>query len=276
MTVKWESIVELEKVGKLPNQVDLSNEYEAERVVFLSDLHFPFVDTKIIPQILSLIQDYKPHRVVLNGDLFDFYDLSRFIKVPGKEFTLQDELDQGQEFIKAVRVAIGDSGIIDFIPGNHEDRLVKYLATDGSALQSLRGLRMEELVKSQEYGVTVHPREGFMLRPNFLVFHGTKVSKHSSYTCKSELDSHGLSGISGHTHRLGLHLKSDLSGTKSWYEQGCLCTLAAEYITGTPNWQHGFALGEFAWESDWFNVELVQIKNRELKWRGVDYATSLC
>ncbi|MCA8938790.1 MAG: hypothetical protein KDB07_03230, partial [Planctomycetes bacterium] len=68
------------------------------------------------------------------------------------------------------------------------------------------------------------------------------------------------SGISGHTHRLGIHYRTTLAGTKFWIENGCLCNLDPDYTHGQPDWQHGFTSGYW---SERFQRWFLQVYNME-------------
>jgi predicted phosphodiesterase len=243
--------------------------YKSERVLFLSDIHFPYEDSKLLKQILRWIEFNPVHRIVINGDLLDFYELSRFLKSPTRAITAQDEIDLAYDFLVKIR-SIHDQ-TIDFIPGNHELRLEKYLRSDAIQLAGLRCLELPNLLKLRELDINPHDSEGFLLRPNFLVYHGEAVRKHSGHSAKAELEKYGISGISGHTHRMDSYHKTDLTGTRGWYEQGCLCRMDPEYVK-SPDWQQGFAVGEFDYNSKWHNIELVSFSNGKLLYRGESYA----
>jgi hypothetical protein len=78
---------------------------------------------------------------------------------------------------------------------------------------------------------------------NILMMHGHMARKHSGWTAKAMLDELGTSVVHNHTHRLGAIFKTDRGGSYLGIENGCLCSMDAEYIKGLPNWQHGFSCG---------------------------------
>lgn len=267
----WREIVSLEKAGKLPSAVaSRPSSYEAERVLFLSDLHFPFQDQPVLDQVISLICDDSFDRIVINGDLVDFYDISRFVSK--KHVPIEDELKLTKTFLSQLRTVY--DGPIDYTIGNHELRMEMYLRTDAKKLAGLECLELPNLLELDGFGITLHDEEGFLLRPHFLVYHGTVVRKHSGWSAKGELEKWGVSGISGHTHRLESYHVTNMQGTRAWWEQGCLCSVDAEYVTGVPNWQQGFAIGEFSYDSRWFHVERVPVLGGRLRYRGKDYSVA--
>ena len=48
-----------------------------KRICTISDVHFPNHCPKAVKTFLRFVRDFKPHQVVLNGDIMDFNGLSR-------------------------------------------------------------------------------------------------------------------------------------------------------------------------------------------------------
>ena len=209
------------------------------KFVVASDYHFPYQDENAVKQLLVFIKDYKPDCVILNGDVLDFYCLSRFDKDPERIGTLQDELNQVSKFLKDLREVCKKKTRIVYVLGNHEDRLRKYIWTHNE-LAGLENLQLEKLIDTKTPNVEVVKR--FKL-DSLLFTHGSIVRKYSAYSANAELDKYQTSGSSGHTHRLGSYFKSGYSGNREWHESGCMCRLDAQYLDSEPNWQQGFLVG---------------------------------
>jgi hypothetical protein len=216
-----------------------------------SDFHFPYHDVRAVESFLNLVGKLKPHRVVLNGDICDFFQLSRFNRDGTRENALQEELDQGNAFRAAVRAAAPDA-VIDETEGNHDRRIRDWLGANAPAFKGLRVLKPEVLFQHREHDITGHPGCGFRLRPGFLVRHGSVVRKGAGNSAKGELDNAGISGWSGHTHRLATFRKNGYR-TLQWTEQGGFMRLDPDYIAGgKPDWTQGCVVGEFSTRSDSF------------------------
>jgi predicted phosphodiesterase len=227
-----------------------------ERVVFLSDVHVPYQDHALVASALDLVRRWEPHRVVLNGDIADLFVCSRFNTSSERMDSLQDDIDEANEFRRSVRDA-APGAVIDETAGNHDDRTVTYVKQNARALYSLRALQPENLFCYRELGIQWHPGAGFLLRAGFLVKHGTIIRGEAGATAKAELMSAGISGISGHTHRLATYRREGYVA-REWHEQGCLCRADPDYIKGgVANWTPGIAIGEFSTRSDAFQVQLV-------------------
>ena len=148
------------------------------------------------------------------------------------------------------------------LESNHLARLKRYLWSQAPELHGLRALRLENLLQVDKTGLEF--KEIFRFN-NFLFKHGDIVRKHSGYTAKAEFDKEGVSGASGHTHRLGVYYTTKRSGKYVWLECGCLCTLRPEWIRGVPDWQHGLGLISFG-DDGHFEAKAVPIINYQILW----------
>lgn len=150
----------------------------------------------------------------------------------------------------------------------HEHRLQRYL-WQHPEIASLRALELPELLRTEKLGIEYIEYGKPVFHHEFLVEHGNIARKHSAYTAAGMLQDRQISGISGHTHRLGSHYKTDGNGrVKVWFENGCLCDLEPEYIYGVPNFQHGFSIGWFTADDNRFTVEQVPIIKGRLFYKG--------
>lgn len=246
-----------------------STRESSELVVFGSDFHFPYHDPNAVASFLNLVAQLRPHRVVLNGDIADFFQLSRFNVSGDRIEHLQEEIDQANAFRSDVRSAAANA-VIDETEGNHDNRVITYVHKNAQALKSLRALQPKELFLHDELGFNHHPGCGFLLRPGFLVKHGTVVRGESGASAKGELLLSGVSGISGHTHRLARYRRSGYV-QREWLEQGCLCRLDPDYVTGAPNWTTGCAIGEFSTKSEAFTLHEVPFIEGRLRFGREKY-----
>ena len=240
-----------------------------ERAIYLGDPHIPFHNEKALEIVFSFIKDFKPHKVFVLGDWIDFYDLSSFDRDPDRKFSLQKELDLGRGYLEELADLTPKATRV-FMQGNHEDRLRRWLWRNPD-VSSLRGLDLDELLGLADLGYESYEyHQVYNYGTGLLVKHGDLVRKHSAYTAKAELENDGISGISGHTHRLGTHFKRDHSGQTVWYEAGCLCDLEPHYNV-RPNWQTGYAYSYKERQGSQFHITLVPIIKNKAIVNGVLY-----
>ena len=207
---------------------------QLDTIVNLPDWHYPYHHKKALPLSFEITKTLKPGTIVIH-ECIDFYSLSRFDKDPQRKLQLQDDLDGTIEWMAKLRLMFPKQRII-MVESNHDKRLKKYLCSKAEELSQLRCLRMEELLCLEKLRIEY---KQFFIFKNILFKHGSIVRKHSAYTAKGELEREGMSGGSGHTHRLGVHFKTLRGGKFVWIEGGCLCDpLKAEYIDGTADWQN--------------------------------------
>jgi predicted phosphodiesterase len=213
-----------------------------ERHSYLADPHAPYHDEEAYSVAMAFQRVFQPHHTWLLGDFLDFYQLSRFDKNPRRALELQQDIDAARVLMARVREAT-PNGRITLVKGNHEDRLRRYLWTKAAELSGLRALDVPTLLGLKDLNVE-YVESGQVRVADLIIKHGTLVRARSGYTATGELDKAGLSGVSGHTHRLGQVCRRTEAGSTTWIEAGCLCDINPEYLMGnTADWQHGLAYG---------------------------------
>lgn len=249
----------------------ITNSENIDRSVFLSDVHIPEQDAAAVAVALKLIAALQPTHVFLCGDIFDFYQLSRFDQDPGRMLKLQAELDELDVFLGDVRAAAGEEAEVVFIEGNHESRLTRWLWKHPEVC-SLRSMQPEDLFGLRKHRIAWHQRGMPYMFHGIAVTHGSIVRKAAGQSAKGEHEKYGTSGYSGHTHRVGTYRKRNLSGEYVWYEGGCLCDLAPKYVDGVADWHHAIGVGHFVRASRRFQIQQVNIVGGELLYEGVRFS----
>ena len=210
---------------------------DGECAVIISDLQYPFHDQKTWRAVVGFIDDFDPDLIVWNGDIGDFYSISVFDKNPKRAFNLSDELWGLERFLASYRMRWGDAKHY-FILGNHEERLESFIKKTPE-LTGLVDLDSVLHLSAQEFNVL--PYGGILEYLGFAITHGTRFSSLPNGTAKMHAQTIGGSGVVGHSHRLGSYTYTDLRGTHTFFEGGCLCRLDPDYVKQRPpNWQQGF------------------------------------
>lgn len=237
--------------------------------VILSDIHKPIHDVKALAAVEQMLEARQPDVIIQLGDLLDLGSLGHFIKHPAIVGTLQEEFDMGYEFWKNIRTICPNSYCIQ-IEGNHEKRLQREL-WNHPQFHSLRSMTAPAQLRLEELNVQWVPyRTNFFLCPELLITHGTAVRSKSGYSATTEMENRGVSGVSGHVHRLGLVTRTNMRGTMTWCEAGHLLDInKVDYVEGQANWQQGFATVYF--NDDFFQVQPVPISNGQFVFEGKLY-----
>ena len=180
-----------------------------------SDFHGLEVDRFALEVFIDVCRRTQPDVVCLNGDVVDFNSVGFWSKNPNKLLDLQGEITWTVEnILRPIREAAPDANI-DFLVGNHEYRLIRYLCNVSPALASLSCLDFAELFSLKELQISLVSNDA-ILAPNerdrqemskqtwkiyggcFVVTHGTSGGR---FPADKELNKYGLSGMSGHVHR---------------------------------------------------------------------------
>lgn len=254
--------------GKAPVVRSATNE-QWEVVMGVNDIHYPYHDSMLIDAAVELAKQINPHRFIINGDTNDFFVLSRFNKANERLDMLQTELDGGKQIRKTFRDALPNAQFEETL-GNHEERLLTYPGFNAPALRSLAALKPSVLMGLDELQIRHWPTNGFRLREDFLVEHGSVVRSQSGATARSRLDSTLISGVMGHTHRLDSFRRSGYRDL-AWFETGCLCMLNPDYVKNEANWKQGIWIGMFSTKTTNWNVQLIPAVGRGFIFDGRHY-----
>lgn len=249
-----------------------------KKLMVFGDIHVPFHSKPAQSIVLSVISEWKPDVIVLNGDLLDFYGLSPFDRDPERKCGLEDEFQLANRYLDHIDTAAPDALKI-FEEGNHEDRLRKYIWRNSPALAGLGGVDTESFLKLSERGWKFVPYfnpvestgvPGYDLN-GILIMHGLFARKASAATARAHFERFHCSGIHGHTHRLGVFLFRAYGGAYTWLESGCLCGLEPSY-TPSPDWQNGFVAGYIhdkpSSAQPFFEMQKYVIHNKKLSFEG--------
>lgn len=209
------------------------------KTIYTNDWHSPYVDAECFEVLCQVIKDVKPDQIILNGDIHDFYQVSKYSKDPSRLTHLQDDLNRTHELFHSLRTFAPRAEIL-FKEGNHELRMENYLRSH-SEIASLDCLSVPSLLKCDIFNIKYIDTRTDLVNHGFYVTHGTQIMSQSAYSAHAEWRKYGCIGISGHTHRLGIYYHRCYGGQTAWYESGCLCQLNPEYVAH-PNWQQGFTL----------------------------------
>ena len=207
-----------------------------EKIVVPSDFHVPFHDRQALSAFISFCKYFKPDKIFLNGDIIDFYAISRFTKDPGRALELQQEIDEAVGVLKMIRKA-NPKAEIHYIKGNHEARLQRYLWSEAKELAGLKILTVEHFLQLKSLNIIYH-EQGRCKYSGITIKHGSVVRKYSGYTAKAEVEKNGVSGISGHC----FDEKTEILTKRGWVKG---FNLKCNDLVGTMNKQSR----EFEWNN---------------------------
>jgi hypothetical protein len=258
----------------------------------------PTHDEAALSIVLQLAREIRPDRIIMVGDNLDLPELSRFRLSPRFRDTTQATVDRAGLFAAELRVAAGPQAEIDWLAGNHEERLPNYILDNAVSAFGLRKANMPDswpvlsvpsLLRLDDHQITFHPgypANKVWINERVKVVHGSKVNQHS--TAHQYLNTERVSVIFGHVHR------------REWAEQtrdtnegprtilamspGCLCRVDGRVPStksgidhdGVPmanveNWQQGVAVITYEPGDGRFIPEQVPFHDGWALYRGKEF-----
>jgi predicted phosphodiesterase len=213
----------------------------ALKVLILSDIHIPYHDEVAVSTAIAFGKKKKPDVIILNGDIGDFYGVSRHDKDPRR--SLADELDALRQFLFHLRAQFPKARILYKI-GNHEDRMEKFLVKNAPVLLGVTDFELPVLLKFEELNIELVPSLTLIRLGNLPIYHGHELPQGMSSPVNP---ARGIwmrvqeSLICGHWHRTSEHTESTGLNKRlsSCWSTGCLCDLSPDYAI-VNRWNHGF------------------------------------
>lgn len=236
-----------------------------KKALVLSDVHIPYHNMKAVTTALDYGVAEKPDVIILNGDIADFYGLSRFEKDPRKR-SFKGELEDVRQFLGVLNKTF-DVPII-FKMGNHSERYESFLRIKAPELLDMEEFRLDVLLRFREYGATLVADKRIIKAGKLNILHGhegqngvfSPVNPARGFYTKFKANVLG-----GHHHQTSEHSEKDLEGKiVTCWSTGCLCELQPAYMPYNKH-NHGFAMVEVDGRTGEFEVDNLRIVEGKIR-----------
>lgn len=228
---------------------------QVERVFFIPDTHVPFEDGQAWAVAMAAMRAFRPDRIVFLGDFADCYAVSFHPKSPERRASLKEELEAVNARLDEVQ-ALGAERV-DFIEGNHEHRLARWVAEKAPELYGMIGA--PGLLRIAERGwhwtpYRQHLKIGKLHATHDVGHAGVFAHRRSRIEYESNV-------LIGHTHRLAMEVSGTAAGSShvgvmaGWL--GDKEQIDYMHQTKANQWVHGFAIAYH--ETDTGNVHVVPV-----------------
>jgi UDP-2,3-diacylglucosamine pyrophosphatase LpxH len=228
----------------------LSKEYESaklpdhlKKIGILSDIHFPYHSLEALSIAIKYLKVFNIDCLYLNGDILDFYSISRHEKDPDlRDF--KREVDMSREFLQKLR------DIFPTIPiyyklGNHEQRYARSLQVQAEEFAQIHDLQFDIFFHLDKLQFTIVNDWQGMEMGDLLVVHGHEMYGAGGVNPSQNLMNKTLCNtLMGHVHRTSTTQKKNaFKEYINTYTTGCLTVLSPKYMPFSQH-NHGFALVE--------------------------------
>jgi len=244
-----------------------------KKYLIVSDLHTPFHDLPLYKAIIKFAVENGITDLVLNGDILDFFMISKYPKIVNgthRKLDLQSEIDEFISLMIYTRKIF--KGHIYFVRGNHEQRLEKFLASKAPEISNLRSLDLRELCSFQRFDIIYVPKWLVIpAPPNILViYHGIFTGENSS---KRELLRHNCNLICGHTHKTSFYEATSYFGKVTCWHTGSLAdkSLIDENCKYSEYSYQSQSFAILSVNKEYFNVEIVNCSSCDFIYGGKVY-----
>ncbi len=227
----------------------------------LCDPHIPYHDKPTIEAWVADCKRMAVKSILLNGDVLDFYQLSDYLRDPSKP-RMREEIVKGRQFLEYLRATFPHARIV-YKLGNHDERLYRYLATRAPDLLDLEDMRLDRLLRADQYGVEWVEDKRLVMVGKLPVIHGHEYRGGGGVMPARWLYLRtGESALMGHLHQPTFYSFRTITGKEvGMWSVGCACHLAPLYAP-LNQWAHGWAIAEVSSDGGF------QIHNRRLLKNG--------
>lgn len=229
------------------------------RIGILSDVHVPYHSEIAVAAAVGYLRDLGVDALLLNGDICDFYSISRWQKDPSQR-DFKGELEACRDFLAYIRQQFPEVPIV-LKAGNHEERFTHWLFQHAPEISDDPMMSLTAWLKLAEHDITLVEDQRPVMLGKLPVMHGHELPKGLAAPVNVARGAF-LRTLStclvGHSHRTSNHTESDM-----WHDEtacwscGCLCDLTPEYAR-INRWNWGFAVATVH-EDDTFDVENLRI-----------------
>ncbi len=221
------------------NRRVISHTVDNGHVFIASDCHYwPDEETVAHKAFVSLLTEFKPKTIILNGDVFDGARISRHAALMGTNPpTPKQEIEACQDRLHEIANASKNATKF-WTYGNHDTRLFNYIATHAPELSEFSNL--------WDYFPGWHTGWRVDINNSVVVKHRWGNGIHANYnnTLRS-----GRSIVTGHLHQLKVTPWSDYNGRRWGVDSGTLAEPYGDqfvYAEENPvNWCSGFCVLTF-------------------------------
>lgn len=262
---------------------------EAKRpitAVVLSDIHFPYEDPDAMLLAKQILLEAKPDIIILNGDIVDFYGISKFLVPPIRRLQFSQEVEEDAKKIARLH-AWAPHAFWVYLEGNHELKMRRRpwekAPEFAGLLETEKVLNLKQLnilylqqewePKTREEFAAPHVKLG-----KLYVMHGHSIRMgiNAINVAKAVFDRMLKPTLIGHWHRTNVWEQTDYEGVLSGaFVQGCLCRPRPHWDTKV--WGQGMSV--IFIQDGYFEVDLIKFiaKDKTLfaLWRGKRYETRI-
>lgn len=170
------------------------------RILVVPDAHHPYVDKRAWACVLKVRNQLQPERTVIIGDFSDFYAVSAHTLDPRRRHPEQFKYELELSNEAADELGAAGSGPVDFVEGNHETRLTRFVAAHAPMLNGMLSAREALRIDARGWSWTPYKQTLCIGEMNFT----HDVERAGVNATRQSLIDFGHNITIGHTHGAGV------------------------------------------------------------------------
>ena len=211
-------------------------------ILLIGDIHVPYHNIQALTLALKYGLEREVNTILLNGDIIDFYAISRFEKDPRKR-NFGHEVLMTRQLLTTIRKLFPKAAIY-YKCGNHDVRYDHYIMRNAPDLLGMDEFSFESLMHLDKLDITFIPDKQIIHAGRLTILHGHELgmSVFSPVNIARGLFLRAKdSALCEHHHQASEHSEPNINGklTTCW-SVACLCELHPDYMPINKH-HHGFA-----------------------------------
>lgn len=213
------------------------------RILVIPDCHHPYADALAWGTCLAAAAALRPDCAVIIGDFPDCYAVTSHVRDPRRRRPQQMAWELGCANEEADRLSAIGLDRVEYVEGNHETRLTRFIAEHAPELDGLAGLTVREQLRVDARGWGWTPYKESLQIGEMSFTHD--VERCGVNTARQSLQDYGHNITIGHSHRAAVAYAGTTAGkTHVGLNVGWLGDYSSvDYRhrdMARRDWQHGF------------------------------------
>jgi predicted phosphodiesterase len=209
----------------------------------ISDVHVPYHDERAVNAAIGHLLEAGIDGLVINGDLCDFYAISRFSKDPRRR-DFSAELEACRDFIGWIRELFPKIPIA-LAAGNHEERWQNYIFQHAPELSKEKFMCLQQWLHLDKHDITLVENQRPIMLGKLPTMHGHQLARGFAAPvnpARGAWMKAQATCLIGHHHQTSVHATSNMTHEEiTTWSTGCLSFLSPEY-SRVNQYNHGFAM----------------------------------
>lgn len=231
----------------------------------MSDIHVPYHDEVAVRAAVGHFLEAGIDGLVINGDLCDFYAISKFTKDPRRR-DFSGELDACRQFIGWIRELFPKIPIA-LAAGNHEERWQSYIFQHAPELSKEKFMCLQQWLHLDKHDITLVEEQRPIMCGKLPLMHGHQLARGFAAPvnpARGAFLKSGTTVLIGHHHQTSVHASSDMFHKEiTAWSVGCLSYLSPDY-SRVNQYNHGCATVRVREDGE-FDVRNMRISNGKVR-----------